>query len=301
MSARLIRADLPIDTRDSELNQFPAKDELATSCRPSSITPPADLQSAIYEGWVRHRRYAPHAHEFHYRTFQLWIDLAELDHLFDRRWLWSIGRRNIAEFRRGDYLGANDIPLDEAVRQRVAEKIGRRPSGPIRLLTHLRYFGHCFNPVSFYYCYETDGTTLDCIVAEITNTPWNERHAYVLPIDQAESTRNVFAWDFRKAFHVSPFMPMDRNYAWRFSAPDRGLRVHMEVRKDGRREFDATVVMQRKQLDAHNLARVLLRYPAMTVQVVAAIHWQALRLWLLGNPVYSHPQSAEVEQSESSS
>ncbi len=252
-------------------------------------TPESALQSAIYEGWVRHRRHVPHAHTFRYRICMLYLDLDEVDRVFADRWLWSVGRRNVAEFRRSDYLGDPRVPLAAAVRARVQAETGIAPLGPIRLLTHLRYFGHCFNPVSFYYCYAEDGITLETIVAEITNTPWKERHSYVLPVASATRHAGVHAWAFRKAFHVSPFLPLDRGYAWRFTAPADALRVHMDVRNGVRTEVDATLVLQRRALDATNLARVLLRFPAMTLRVVVAIHWQALRLWLRGNPVYDHP------------
>ncbi|MFI8718854.1 DUF1365 domain-containing protein [Stenotrophomonas sp. NPDC077464] len=248
--------------------------------------------SAIYRGRMQHRRHAPHAHAFTYPVAQLLLDLDELDTVFKRRWLWSVGRRNLAEFRRSDYLGDPDQPLASAVRARIAEALGRAPSGPIRLLTHLRYAGHVFNPVSFYYCYAADGTTLECIVAEITNTPWKERHAYVLPVAEADAHGRALGWSFDKRFHVSPFMPMDCHYHWRFTAPGDDLRVHMQVWRDGQRQFDADLALQRHALDGRGLATVLLRYPLMTLQVVAAIHWQALRLWLKRTPVHDHPSIA---------
>ncbi|MGY8563492.1 DUF1365 domain-containing protein [Paracidovorax citrulli] len=248
--------------------------------------------SAIYRGRMQHRRHAPQAHAFTYPVAQLLLDLDELDTVFERRWLWSVGRRNLAEFRRSDYLGDPDQPLAGAVRARITEAMGRAPSGPIRLLTHLRYAGHVFNPVSFYYCYAADGTTLDCIVAEITNTPWKERHAYVLPVTEADAHGRALGWSFDKRFHVSPFMPMDCHYHWRFTAPGDDLRVHMQVWRDGQRQFDADLALQRHPLDGRGLAAVLLRYPLMTLQVVVAIHWQALRLWLKRTPVHDHPSIA---------
>lgn len=249
--------------------------------------------SALYFGHVLHRRHQPHAHAFRYPIAQLLLDLDELDSVFAGRWLWSVNRRNVAEFRRSDYFGDPAQPLADAVRDHAARELGYRPQGPVRLLTHLRFGGHVFNPVSFYYCYRADGQTLDCIVAEITNTPWKERHAYVLPVARALHGDHGLRWQFDKAFHVSPFMAMDCHYDWRFNVPGEQLRVHMQVWREGVRQFDATQSMQRRPLNGPGLARVLAAYPLMTVQVVAAIHWQALRLWLKRNPVHDHPSLAE--------
>lgn len=270
-----------------------ARKELAADAAPAKASP---FASAIYEGRVRHRRHAPRAHAFEYRIAMLLVDLSELDALFAGRWLWSNGRRNLAQFRRSDYLGDPDVPLDTAVRDRVQAATGTRPLGPIRMLAHLRYGGHVFNPVAFYYCYARDGSTLEAIVAEITNTPWKERHAYVLPVAAAHTHGSAHAWAFDKAFHVSPFMPMQRRYAWRFTAPGDALRVHMDVLDGVRPDFDATLVLHRRPWTGANLARVLWRYPLMTVRVVAAIHWQALRLWLKRVPVHDHPGHARGPQ-----
>jgi uncharacterized protein len=161
------------------------------------------MHSRIYKGWVRHRRLAPSPHQFSYRIFMLYLDLAELPQAFDRVPLWSARRRAPARFKREDYLGPTDVPLDQAVRDLVEARLARRPRGPIRLLTHARYFGYCFNPVSFYYCFDEAGEHLDAIVAEITNTPWGERHAYVL--DAAADAGRLKRFAFDKHFHVSPF------------------------------------------------------------------------------------------------
>jgi DUF1365 family protein len=247
------------------------------------------LASAVYEGVVRHRRHEPHAHAFSYRMAQLYLDLDEVERIFAERWLWSTTHRNLAQFRRSDYLGPATLSLTDAVRQRVQQATGTRPSGPIRLLTHLRYAGMVFNPVSFYYCYAEDGETLLAVLAEITNTPWKQRHAYVLPVEGAQVHGRALHWRFAKTFHVSPFMPMDCTYDWRFTVPADDLRVHMNVMREGRRTFDATLNLQRLPLTGASLARVLWRYPLMTAQVVGAIHWHALRLWLKRNPVHDHP------------
>lgn len=249
----------------------------------------AALHSAVYEGVVRHRRHDASPHEFRYRVAQLYLDLDELDRVFARRWFWSVRRRNLAEFRRSDYLAPPDRPLADAVRDHVARATGRRPRGPIRLLTHLRYAGYVFNPVSFYYGFDDDDARLDYVLAEITNTPWSERHAYLLCADAATHHGRALHWSFAKAFHVSPFQPMDCAYDWRFTPPGENLHVHMNLLRDGQRTFDATLHLTRRPLTGAALARVLLRYPLMTWQVISAIHWQALRLWLKRAPVHAHP------------
>lgn len=256
------------------------------------------FSSGLYVGWVQHRRHAPRAHAFKYPLFMLYLDLAEIEQVFSRRWLWSAGRRNVAEFRRSDYLGDPAVPLETAVRDCVQAHAGFRPGGPIRLLAHLRYFGQSFNPVTFYYCYENDGRTLQAVVAEVTNTPWKQRHAYVLPVSESTTHVDVHAWQFDKCFHVSPFMAMEHRYAWRFGLPGEQLHVHMQVLPlhadddtGNTRTFDATLVLQRKPINGRSLAGVLLRFPLMTLQVITAIHWQALRLWLRGNPVHDHPDN----------
>jgi uncharacterized protein len=250
------------------------------------------LNSALYEGWVRHRRHAPHPHAFRYRLAQPFLDLDEIDAaLATNRW-FSRERGNLGLFRRSDYLGDADQPLAEAVRGRIAAHTGSQPTGPIRLLAHLRYFGHCFNPVAFYYCYAADGETLDTIVAEITNTPWKERHAYVLRAAAAERHGSALHFGFNKAFHVSPFLPMERAYHWRFQPPGEALRIHMDVLDAGQRQFDATLVMQRRPLDRAGLNRCLWRFLPMTLKVVGAIHWQAFLIWCKRNPVYDHPSKS---------
>lgn len=252
----------------------------------------APLASAIYRGQIQHRRHAPHPHAFRYPLFMLYLDLDELPHVFAGRWLWSVNRRNLAEFRRSDFLGDADRPLKDCVLDEVERISGERPHGPVRMLAHLRYFGHCFNPVTFYYCFEEDGSSLHSIVAEITNTPWKERHRYVLPVRGAGDPARGWLWDFRKDFHVSPFLPLERDYRWRFALPGESLFVHMDSRASDGKDFDATLSLRREPLSAGSLARCLLRHPAMTLRVVIAIHWQALLIWRKRNPVYDHPNKS---------
>jgi DUF1365 family protein len=226
----------------------------------------------------------------------MYLDLAELPTLFDNYWLWSNDRPNVAVFTRHYHLGDPAVPLDQAVRDFVTDKIGIRPDGPIRLLTHLQYFGYRFNPVSFFYCFDKADTTVDTIVAEINNTPWGEQHCYVL--GQAQNDHRNPRWrhfQFAKNFHVSPFMSMDIQYDWSFQVPDSVLSVHMIDYKQEQKMFDATLKLQRTEITHGSLARVLAMYPFMTLKVVAMIHWQALRLWLKKSPVFPHPAELESE------
>lgn len=245
------------------------------------------MTSALYVGRVRHRRFAPVPHAFSYAICQVYLDLAELDTVFRGRWLWSTRRPAVAWFRRADHLGDPTAPLDTAVRDLVQASGAARPSGPIRLLTHLRYFGYVMNPVSFYYCFDRGGTRVETIVAEVTNTPWGERHCYVLPCADDSAARTVA---FRKAFHVSPFMPMAVDYRWRLTDPGDRLTVHMANLEEGRKIFDATLSLERRPMTGGQLARALVMYPVMTWQVISAIYWQAFRLWLKRAPYHLHPR-----------
>ncbi len=220
--------------------------------------------------------------------FMMYLDLAELPELFDGTPCWSARRRALAWFKRADYLGPANVPLDHAVRDLVEARTGARPKGPIRLLTHLRYFGYCMNPVSFYYCFDESGATLETIVAEITNTPWKERHQYVLPVADAAARLKRFGFD--KDFHVSPFLPMDMQYRWSFNQPEDRLFVHMQNHRNGEQMFDATLALKHQPVSTFRLLCILATFPLMTLKVIAAIHWQALRLWVKRTPVFDHPR-----------
>jgi DUF1365 family protein len=217
-----------------------------------------------------------------------YLDLDELPWLLGGRLVRR--RPGLVRFRRGDYLGDQGVSLDRAVRNVVSERTGERPAGPIRVLTHPRSLGHCFNPVSFYYCFDRVDERVEAMVAEVTNTPWRERQAYVLAAGGAN--RSVLDAHFRKTMHVSPFMGMDHQYRVRASAPGRTLSIHIASSHAERTVFDATVSLRRRELTRASLAHTTVRYPFATVRVLALIYGHALGLKLAGAPIHPHPERA---------
>jgi uncharacterized protein len=240
--------------------------------------------SCIYEGTVRHRRRAPRR-EFSHRLALIYVDLDELPSLLDGR--LTRARPGLLRFRRRDYHGDPRSPLADAVRETVARHTGSRPPGAIRLLTALRSFGHCFNPVSFYYCMSADGERVEAILTEVTNTPWGERHSYVI----AAGDSPVLDARFDKAMHVSPFMPMQQTYMARASTPGRTLSVHIESRDAGEPAFDATLSLIRRELSRSSARRIAWRYPLATIRVLALIYGHAVGLKLAGASVHPHPKA----------
>jgi DUF1365 family protein len=246
------------------------------------------MNSCIYEGDIRHARYWPKENRFRTSVFFLYLDLAELDTVFNGRWLWSTRGVNLAYLRRKDHFGDPAMTIDEAVRSLVQERTGKRPAGPVRMLCHLRYLGHNFNPATFYYCYDAAGSRVETIVVEVHNTPWGEVHCYVVDERENIGSREQKRFRLKKDFTVSPFMPMDLEYEWTFTEPGTTVNVHMEdFDKDGR-IFEAELAAERREITGTSLRRMLLTYPVVTLKVISNIYWQAFRLWRKGVPFYGH-------------
>ena len=244
------------------------------------------VHSALYSGKIGHRRFAPRVHNFTYRIGMLYLDLDEQDAVLALSPLAGRGRFAAFGFRETDYLPqftSSGMPLRDAVRQRVAEALGRSIDGPIRLLTQPRSWGLAFNPASFFYCFDRD-EQLQAILCEVSNTPWRERYHYVMPT--CGNGHQQFA--VAKGFHVSPFLPRDLEHHMSFSQPQQRLGIHMEDRQGAQRLFDASLSLQRQPLSRASLHRHLLAFPWMTAKTVVSIYWQALRLLLKRIPLFNH-------------
>ncbi|MBN2474636.1 MAG: DUF1365 domain-containing protein [Pirellulales bacterium] len=257
------------------------------------------MHSCLYRGYVQHRRLSPVEHVFRYGLYLVYLDLAELPALLKGGYGLYRARFSPASFRRSDHLGDSQVPLADAVRNLVEERTGGRPAGPIRLLTPLRTWGYYFSPLSLYYCFECRGQKVDAVVAEVTNTPWHERHWYVLRNGNGRGEPPQLQFRHPKGFHVSPFMDMEMRYDWHLSTPGLKLNVAIVNSRDEERLFDVGLALTRHDLSRWSMLRTLARHPWMTGRVVQAIYWQALQLWWKGCPFYPHPvhvQGSEARQ-----
>jgi DUF1365 family protein len=249
------------------------------------------MNSCIYKGSISHKRRGKVANDFSYSLFMLYLDLAELPTLFDRYWFWSTNKRALARFKREDHFGDKQQPLDQSIRDLIAERTGQSVDGPIRLLTHLSYFGHCFNPLSVYYCFDR-AEQLQYTVLEVSNTPWGEQHCYVLSADNKTSER-FHHYRFAKDFHVSPFLPMDMQYVCRLNNPAEQMFLSLDNHREGKRVFASQLALERRDINSKSMATALLCNPLMTLKVSALILWQAALLLIKKARFYDHPGSTK--------
>ncbi|RYG15110.1 MAG: DUF1365 domain-containing protein [Chitinophagaceae bacterium] len=266
--------------------------------------------SAIYTGKVRHRRFSPKQHEFEYELFMMYLDTSEIEKIFSLSPFWSLKNFAPAQFKRSDFHinkecvaresnpqhAARELPtIDESVRATVLSETGIQLNGPVRMLVNLRYWGFNMNPISTYYCFDSNGEKLIAILAEVHNTPWNERHAYVLTNTESSQKQHV---EFKKKFHVSPFNPINMDYRWHSTTPSEILSLHLENWEEGKKIMDATLTLARHSITQTALHKILIRFPWMTVKIISAIYWQAMKLWWKGVPIFDHAHANEKTDSE---
>lgn len=240
-----------------------------------------NLNSGIYQGQIRHRRFSPKQHNFSYQMYMLALDIDELPQLNQQSWLFKVNRWAPLRFDFSDHFPNATDPNDfkRRIKQKVAELGGTSEIDRITLLTQVRCFGVYFSPINFYFCYQQD--ELICMLAEVSNTPWQQKHFYLV-----ENTN--FSND--KDFHVSPFMPMNMQYKWRLTAPNKRLLVHIENHQSDK-VFDATLSLSKVDFNNNNLLKTLIKHPLMTTKIMSGIYWQALKMVLKRFVFIPHPNS----------
>lgn len=241
------------------------------------------IEEALYDGVVVHTRHRPVRHAFTRRLAMPLVRLGDEEHLRHLRPLMS-NRPAPLWWRRGDHFPDAPGPLESVVRDSVQAASGHRPEGSIHLLAQPRTWGWCFNPISIFYCCDTAGK-VRAVVLEVTNTPWHERHAYVL------DARDGLGQDFglAKMLHVSPFMSMSARYRVRLGEPGEHLRVGISVTDEDGLVFSAGMSLRRRPLTRAELGRSLREHPLLSHRVSTSIYREAFELWRRGAPIQAHP------------
>jgi len=243
------------------------------------------VNSLIFLGSIHHRHSGTRHHEFKYKTFMHYLDLDEIDNLFNDFWLWSSHKKNIAHFNRKNYLNKKNTPLKEEIKALIREKIGNEIDKAY-LLTNLSYFGYCINPISLYFCFKNNELT-HCVL-EVTNTPWGEKQIYITQPEKIKGS--VYKAAFNKEMHVSPFLAMEYEYHLKFKHTKEQIIVSLENWKNDKCHFDATLSLRSLPITKKTLSHILMMHPFITGKVYLAIRWEALKLWVKQFPIFDHPR-----------
>ena len=249
------------------------------------------MNSAFYVGRLAHARMTPKQHRFSYRVFMPFVDVDSVSDITRRATGWGSRGLAPARFGRSDFLGDERLSVAEAVKQRIFEETEQHFEGQIFLLANWRYFGLQNNPIACYFCKGKTSQRLEFIIAEVTNTPWGERHSYVLPVNHEEA---LFQTEFKKELHVSPFHGMQQRYRWSSTVPDESLAIKLTNLEGGERVFHASLTLTRLPVTRLTGLSLLARFPFETAKVTVGIYWQALVLFLRRVPLFAHSKNNSV-------
>lgn len=255
------------------------------------------LSSAVYEGTITHTRHDDIRHYFTYKIFMMYLDLSETAILEKLHPLWSFsGKKNLFYFRRRDYLDQKNSSLLDSIKNLIKKKGFSNQVSHVNMITHMRYMGYCYNPVTFYLVYKEKGDDVPLfIIVDINNTPWNERYPYVLKLN--DSDKFPVRFNLKKVFHVSPFYPMDLEYDWTFDFQKDKIEINMDTYKQGNRCFNAHLNLKRTELNKQVMTRLFFKYPCVTAKTMLAIYWQASKLFFKKATFYTHPKKIDKEVS----
>lgn len=256
------------------------------------------MHSCLFEGVVQHSRFVPVGHSFRYPILLYYLHLEELGELLATGMIHVGSGFSPALFRKSDHLFGDEADLSASLSSFVLQNTGKAPVGKVGLLTALRSFGYHFSPLNLFFFWEARSRRPSTIVAEVNNIPWRERRLYVLhqgneTLSKRQNENEIATratYSHEKDFHVSPFMPMQIRYDWEFAFEAERIRVGIESFSDNAKVFQASMSLERKPLTRPNLRRAIWRYPLMSLQMVAAIYWQAFRLWRKKAPYFPHPE-----------
>lgn len=242
------------------------------------------MKAGLYQGDVEHKRFLPVAHSFSYGVSYYFINLQKIDEVFNSSFLFTHNSPGLVSFWDKDYL--TDKQIKDYVLKESKQKVDQ-----VYILTNPSYFGFCFNPVSFYYCYDQEDHLI-YVLSHITNTPWGEKHLQLFKIKEGVQNR----FEFQKDFHVSPFMPMEMKYTWIFENPTEKLTVYMQNRMQGENKlfFDSNLKLERLEMSLRNQLLTFAKFPLITFKTIAAIYYQAARLYIKNVPFYTHPSKREA-------
>lgn len=244
------------------------------------------MNSAIYVGRISHRRYIPRSHSFSYPFFMWYLDLEELTAIPSMRPWFSTTRWAFSRYHRPDYYGDSSRPLQDCIKEKMAELTGVSVTGRVSALLNLRTMGLYFSPVNFYYGFDDSGE-FSHFMAEVSNIPWNERYQYCHYVAGKELRPQ-----HKKAFHVSPFNHLDQHYSWHIEPPEDRLKVELQVDDHRGRIFEARLELDRVALQKSQIRNLIIKKPVMTGSVVAGIYWQAFKLYIKGVPYLGYAREA---------